>query len=219
MEDFNYIDIVKTLSKNRSEKGLQKIFSIPYMTMNKWRKFDPRDPKDGYMRFIVEYLKRVSLVETFALQEKLDDVKLMDELNISAVIRMPIVDVRKYITSLVTWKGECIQFIQSIDVRLLEAQREVLLDMLDAQSVDTLDDTNEMQVIRQYFSENIEPGPVFNLNKEQEKNTKSPPTKEQIQIVSRIAAAKGKVIPPKVRLYANRLQRWGSRTKLMQDIS
>lgn len=188
------------------------------MTMNKWRKIDIHDPVVGYMRFIVEYLKRVSFVETYALQDRLEKVELLDEFTIASNLRMPISEVKKYLVSLVPWKRECIQFIMSIDVKLMKAQRKVLVDILNAQKVDTLDDYQELEMIRVHFSENRQPEPIFRFTKKQQEDPRIAPTKEQLQIVSKIAIQKGKVIPPKVRVHADRLLRWGTRTILLDDM-
>lgn len=210
-------DVIMSLSKGRNEKDLEKIFNVRYTTAINWKRIQHRNIEEGYMRVIIEYLKRVSFTHVKEIHSKIGDIETPGEHIVASIIKIPVVEVQKFNNSLVPWKKECMSLLMSVDKRLLKLQRDLLIEILDSQDADFGESEIETDEIKSFFSGKGEGKPLIKLNKEQKSNIKAPPTKDQLNAVSKLAALNGKVIPPKVRLYASRLERWSMRLSALSQ--
>jgi hypothetical protein len=209
-------DIIATLSNVCYEKQIEQRFLIKYTTVKQWGDINIQHPKEGYKRFLVEFFRRVNEVELSAVQKNLDGFEAPDEIFLAKVLKMPIRDIRNYITSKIPWKHETINFLKSIDARILQHQKE-MIDFLILKQEYGPSGNREPEDIKLVFTPKNKKT-VFQLSTSQkDMGCYASPTKEQLSLVEVLAIQKGLKVPPKTKLYAPRLEKWAAKIALRPD--
>lgn len=147
----NQIDTCEALNlfgTVRTPKDIDEDFAIKYTTAMVWTKIDINDPLNGYKRFIVELLKRLSVGYMNELQKEWGEIERGTHVSIAKTINMPLRDAVNFSTSGIQWKKKILDFLMNIDVELLEFFYDSIKSMLSTQDFSDSDGVKREPIIK-----------------------------------------------------------------------